>query len=118
MGIVSGLVSSCATPKITFIDYPVVVDEMEGTYTRDSNDNCALKIPDLGGKTWYIYDERCKGSADSVSIASLDLDQTQLLYLREDLTLRTQQHLDELLQNSVEQVKKKHITRDYYGLPF
>ena len=115
-GIFSVLISGCATPKTTLVSYPVVVDEREGTYIRDSNDNCTLKIPDLEGKTWYIYDDSCKGTADSISIASLD--RNSLLYLRENLTSRTKKYLDTLLQSSVEQVYKKHTTRRQEDFPF
>ena len=111
----SALLSGCAS-QTTFVDYPVVVDDVKAVYTRDSNDDCSLKFHSPDEKTWHVYDKGCKGSADSISIVFPD--GYFLLHQREDLNLESQQYLDFLLQKTAEYLDNKNKKRGYNEVPF
>ena len=111
----SALLSGCAS-QTTFVDYPVVVDNVKAIYTRHSNNDCSLKIPMPEEKEWHVYDQGCKGSADSISMVFPD--GYFLLHQREDLNLESQQYLDFLLQKTVEYLDNKNTKRGYNELPF
>jgi len=120
-GILS-LLSSC-TPKTSFVDYPVAIEEARAVYTKDSDDNCYMRIPRPEGKVSYISDPGCKATAESITITSPDGN--LFLWQRDDLDQKSQQNLDFLLQTAVEQINKNTISqenklkiRGYNELPF
>ena len=115
VGICSALMSGCATPQTTFVDYPVVVDGVKSTYTKDSNGNCYLKIPEAEGKEWRLYNEQCDETTDSVALV---FQEHFLLYHdRKEFGIEILQ-FDALFLHAEDYLKNKEKKRGYNDIPF
>ena len=101
------LATACA-PHTTFLEYPVVVEGVKSTYIKDSDGNCYLKAPQENDTELRIYDESCDSIADSVAMASVQ-ERFYFLHDRKDLTIKSQQYLDALLQKAVKETVKESI---------
>ena len=114
-GICSALMSGCATPQTTFVDYPVVVDGVKSTYTKDSNGNCYLKIPEAEGEEWRLYNEQCDETTDSVALV---FQEHFLLYHdRKEFGIEILQ-FDALFLHAEDYLKNKEKRRGYNDIPF
>ena len=114
-GICSALMSGCATPQTTFVDYPVVVDGVKSTYTKDSNGNCYLKIPEAEGEEWRLYNEQCDETTDSVALV---FQEHFLLYHdRKEFGIEILQ-FDALFLHAEDYLKNKEKKRGYNDIPF
>src|SRR3989344_1787629 len=114
-GIFSALMSGCAAPQTTFVDYPVVVDVAKSTYTKDSNGNCYLKIPEAEGEEWRLYNEQCDETTDSVALV---FQEHFLLYHdRKEFGIEILQ-FDALFLHAEDYLKNKEKKRGYNDIPF
>ena len=116
LSICSALISGCAAPQTSFVDYPVVVDGVKSTYTKDSNGDCYLKMPQEDGREWRLYNQGCDETADSVALSFQE--QFLFQYDRQDLDSENKNFFDSLFQEALEYQQKKNTKRAYNEIPF
>jgi hypothetical protein len=115
-GIFSVLMSSCATPKTTFVDYPVIVDGIKSIYTKDSEGNCYLKMPAAEGREWRFFNEGCDETGDSVA---LSFQEYFLLHQeRKELDQKSRHFIDTLFLQADNYQKNKEKKRGFNDIPF